>query len=139
MLLRSGRLDVTALASLINAKQTDESGADGPRIFFRSPYMQFFLGFSGYSSKVPFDPSMMVHFRKRFSDEGLRHINELVVQRGKEMLIEAAASQSHDDDDSSGDGKDDGDQLSLDSLIKPADWPEGKNWGTLRVAPLRVV
>ena len=26
-------------------------------------YMQFFLGFSGYSSKVPFDPSMMVHFR----------------------------------------------------------------------------
>jgi len=25
--------------------------------------MQFFLGFSGYSSKVPFDPSMMVHFR----------------------------------------------------------------------------
>jgi IS5 family transposase len=26
-------------------------------------YMQFFLGFSGYYSKVPFDPSMMVHFR----------------------------------------------------------------------------
>lgn len=27
-----------------------------------NPYMQFFLGFSGYSNKVPFDPSMMVHF-----------------------------------------------------------------------------
>jgi hypothetical protein len=26
-------------------------------------YMQFFLGFAGYSSKVPFNPSMMVHFR----------------------------------------------------------------------------
>jgi hypothetical protein len=25
--------------------------------------MQFFLGFAGYSSKAPFDPSMMVHFR----------------------------------------------------------------------------
>ncbi|CAK6701891.1 hypothetical protein IFHNHDMJ_03260 [Synechococcus sp. CBW1107] len=36
--MRSGRLDVIALASLINAKQSDESGADGPRIFFRSPY-----------------------------------------------------------------------------------------------------
>ena len=59
---------------------------------------------------------MMDHFRKRFSDEDLRQINELVVQRGKEMLIEAAATQSHDD--SSGDDKDDGDQLSLDSLIK---------------------
>jgi hypothetical protein len=26
-------------------------------------YMQFFLGFAGYSSKAPFDPSMMLHFR----------------------------------------------------------------------------
>ncbi len=41
-------------------------------------YMQFFLGFAAYSSKAPFDPSMMVHFRKRFSDEDLRWINELV-------------------------------------------------------------
>jgi hypothetical protein len=49
------------------------------------------------------------------------------------MLIEAAASQSHGDDESSGDDKDDGDQLSLDSLIKPADWPAGKNWGTLSI------
>uniref|UniRef100_UPI001C2139FC IS5 family transposase n=1 Tax=Synechococcus sp. CCY 9618 TaxID=2815602 RepID=UPI001C2139FC len=96
-----------------------------------NPYMQFFLGFSGYSSKVPFDPSMMVHFRKRFSDEDLRHIKELVVQRDKEKLIEAAAAQTHDD--SSGDDKDNGDQLLLDSLVKPADWPEGKNWGTLSI------
>ena len=63
--------------------------------------------------------------------EDLRHIKELLVQRGKEMLIEAAASLSHGDDDSSGDDQDDGDQLSLDSQIRPADWPEGKNWGTL--------
>lgn len=26
-------------------------------------YMQFFLGYSGYTSKVPCDPSMMVYFR----------------------------------------------------------------------------
>ncbi len=26
-------------------------------------YMQFFLGCAGYSSKAPFAPSMMVHFR----------------------------------------------------------------------------
>lgn len=45
-------------------------------------YMQFLLGFAGCSSKAPFDPSMMVHFRKRFSDEDLRWINELVVERG---------------------------------------------------------
>ena len=26
--------------------------------------MQFFLGVTGYSSKAPFEPSMMVHFRR---------------------------------------------------------------------------
>jgi hypothetical protein len=25
-------------------------------------YIQIFLGVAGYSSKIPFDPSMMVHF-----------------------------------------------------------------------------
>lgn len=94
--------------------------------------MQFFLGFSGYSSKVPFDPSMMVHFRKRYSDDDLRRINELVVQRGKEMLAEVISSQP-DEDDSDDGYSGNGEQLSIDDFIKPADWPEGKNWGTLTI------
>ena len=60
--------------------------------------MQFFLGFSGHSNKAPFDPSMMVHSRKRFSDEDLQHINELVVQRGKDKLLEALAQKADDDE-----------------------------------------
>ena len=60
-------------------------------------YIQYFLGFAGYSNKAPFDPSMMVHFRKRFSDEDLKRINELVVQRGKAMLIEAIMDDSDGD------------------------------------------
>ena len=28
-----------------------------------NPYLQVFLGFAGYSTKAPFDLSMMVHFR----------------------------------------------------------------------------
>jgi IS5 family transposase len=43
---------------------TDEETVDQIR---ENAYMQFFLGSSGYSSKAPFDPSMMVHFCKRFS------------------------------------------------------------------------
>jgi len=50
-------------------------------------YMQLILGFAGYSSKSPFDPSMMVHLRKRISEVDLR-INELIAKRGKAMLIE---------------------------------------------------
>jgi ppGpp synthetase/RelA/SpoT-type nucleotidyltranferase len=32
---------------------------------------------------------MMVHFRKRFSEEDLKRINELIAERGKAMVIEA--------------------------------------------------
>jgi hypothetical protein len=95
-------------------------------------YIQFFLGFAGYSNKAPFDPSMMVHFRKRFSDEDLKRINQLVVQRGKEMLIETVMN-AEDDNDSDNQEPGAGDQLTLDDFIKPADWPEGKNWGTLSI------
>jgi hypothetical protein len=95
-------------------------------------YMQFFLGFAGYSSKSPFDPSMMVHFRKRFSEKDLKRINELIAERGKAMVIEAMSSFP-DDDDSEDPGADAVNQISLDDFVKPADWPEGKNWGTLTI------
>jgi hypothetical protein len=95
-------------------------------------YMQFLLGFFGYSSKAPFDPSMMVHFRKRFSEEDLERINELIAERGKAMVIEAVSALP-DDDDFDALGADGGTQLSLDDFVKPADWLEGKNWGTLTI------
>jgi len=44
---------------------------------------------------------MMVHFRKRFSEEVLKRINELVAERFKAMGIEALSSLQ--DDDKSGD------------------------------------
>jgi hypothetical protein len=34
----------------------------------------------------------MVHFRKRFSEEDLMRINELIAERGKAMVIEAVSS-----------------------------------------------
>ena len=108
---------------------TDEETVEQIR---ENAYMQFFLGFAGYSNKPPFDPSMMVHFRKRFSKEELNRINELIAQRGKAMVIEAM-SACQADDNTDDPGADPGSQLSLDDLVKPADWPEGKNWGTLTI------
>lgn len=108
---------------------TDEETVEQIR---ENAYMQFFLGFAGYSSKAPFDPSMMVHFRKRFSEEELRRVNELIAERGKAMVIEAIA-RLPDDDDPDDPDDDAGNQLSLDNLVKPADWPEGKPWGTLTI------
>jgi hypothetical protein len=108
---------------------TDEETVEQIR---ENAYMQFFLGFAGYSSKAPFDSSMMVHFRKRFSKEDLKRINELITERGKAMVMEAVASLP-DDDDSDGPDADSGKQISLDDFVKPADWPKGKNWGTLTI------
>jgi hypothetical protein len=108
---------------------TDEETVEQIR---ENAYMQLFLGFAGYSSNAPFDPSMMVHFRKRFSEEDLNRINELIAERGKAMVMEAVGSLP-DDDDSDDPDSDAGNQLSLDDLVKPADWPEGKNWGTLTI------
>ena len=74
----------------------------------------------------------MVHCRKRFSGEDLKRINALVAEQGKAMLI-AAVSSLPDDADSDDPGAEAGNQLSTDDFVKPADWPEGKNWGTLTI------
>jgi hypothetical protein len=48
------------------------------------------------------------------------------------MAMEAVST--HRDDDGSDDpGAGPGNQITLDVFVKPADWPEGKNWGTLTI------
>ena len=36
-----------------------------------NPYLQFFIGLERFQTEPPFDPSMMVHFRKRFPAESM--------------------------------------------------------------------
>ena len=48
------------------------------------------------------------------------------------MVMEALTSLPNDDDSDDPDA-DAGKQLSIDELVKPEDWPEGKNWGTLTI------
>ncbi len=43
-----------------------------------NPYMQYFLGLREFHSEPLFDPSMMVHFRKRFPVEEVAKINEFI-------------------------------------------------------------
>jgi IS5 family transposase len=91
-------------------------------------YLQFILCFSGYSNKAPFDPSMMVHVRKRFSEEDLKRNNELIAKRGK-ALVNKAMSSLQVGDTSDDPGADGGIQISIEYFVRPAYWPEGKNWG----------
>ncbi len=92
---KSVRLSFGALFLKQRPGLTDEETVEQ---ILENSYMEFFLGISGYSNKAPFDPSMMVHFRKRFSQEDLKRINELIAERGKAMVIEAMSSMNDDDD-----------------------------------------
>jgi IS5 family transposase len=68
---------------------------------------------------------MRGNFRKRFSQEDLKRINELIAKRGKAMVMGAFMARKGDNDPDDP-GANAGDQLSLEDLVKPADWPEGK-------------
>ena len=42
-------------------------------------YMQYFIGYSSFSSESPFDPSLFVEFRKRLGIEQINQINEKIL------------------------------------------------------------
>ena len=56
-----------------NENLTDESTVE---YISENPYMQYFLGLQEFTSEALFDPSMMVHFRKRFPAERIEEINK---------------------------------------------------------------
>lgn len=74
----------------------------------------------------------MVHFHKLFSEEDLKQINELIAERDNIMVMKAVSKLPDDDDSDDSDAKA-GNQLSLGDLEMPADWSEGKNWGSLTI------
>jgi len=43
-----------------------------------NPYMQYFLGLHEFQAEPLFDPSMMVHFCKRFPADKMEEINKLI-------------------------------------------------------------
>ena len=49
-----------------------------------NPYLQYFCGYPGYDDeRPPFDPSLMVYFRKRLAPEVLGEINEMILRDAK--------------------------------------------------------
>ena len=74
-----------------------------------NPYMQYFCGMKEYSREMPFTPSLMVTFRKRFDAQVLGEINEMLFSR------ERADDESEDDDDRPNKGT-----LIMDATCAPA-------------------
>ena len=65
-----------------------------------NPYLQYFCGYEGYDdSRLPFDPSLMVYFRKRLTPEIIGEINEMIL---REAVTEEDDSDNDDDDPNNG-------------------------------------
>ncbi|NLX92959.1 MAG: IS5 family transposase [Clostridiales bacterium] len=60
-----------------------------------TPYLQFFCGLPGFTLERPFDPSLMVYFRKRLTVEILKEVNEMVIEKAVGNKVK------NDDDDQS--------------------------------------
>ena len=64
-----------------------------------NPYLQYFCGYPGYDDeKLPFDPSLMVYFRKRLTPEVLGEINEMIVRDAKNRQEKEVKSKDDGDD-----------------------------------------
>lgn len=73
-----------------------------------NPYLQYFCGYTAYDdSKLPFDPSLMVYFRKRLTPEVLGELNEMIL-----------AAQHADDSDDNDDGN--GGTMIVDATCAPS-------------------
>ncbi len=73
-----------ALGALIIKEKLGVSDRETVEQIRENPYLQYFIGQLSYSNEVPFDPSLLVHFRQRISAELVNQVNLEVVRRLRE-------------------------------------------------------
>ena len=83
-----------ALGALIIKEKCGYSDRETVAQIRENPYLQYFLGFEEFKTKVPFDPSLMVHFRKRLGVDEIIDINEMICK-----VKNSDENDSDDDDD----------------------------------------
>jgi IS5 family transposase len=107
-----------ALGSLIIKERLGTTDRETLLQIAENPYLQYFLGFSEYKDEVPFDHSLMTHFRKRFDKDKLREINESIVRNA---LQQDEQSQDKTPDDNDDDKPSNKGKLIVDATCTPAD------------------
>ncbi len=56
-------------------------------------YMQYFIGYSGFSNEAPFDSSLFVEIRKRLGSEQINEINEKIYQLSQKKQDENSSNK----------------------------------------------
>jgi IS5 family transposase len=68
-----------AIGAIIIKHMCDLSDRETVQQIQENVYMQYFIGYSGFSDEPVFDPSLFVDLRKRFGVEQLNEINETIM------------------------------------------------------------
>jgi hypothetical protein len=113
-----------ALGALIIKERLGTSDEETVEQIRENPYLQYFLGYKEYRDEQPFDPSMFVHFRKRFSKSRLSKLNEVISQKALEEVKKASENKSSsrkNDDDPDGESGSNQGKLIIDATCTPAD------------------
>lgn len=93
---KESRIAIGALIIKERLGVTDEETVAQIR---ENPFLQYFLGLHEYLRKDLFDPSMMVHFRKRISPETLEKINLALISRARGQVIPSRDSPAQPPDE----------------------------------------
>ncbi len=116
-----------ALGALIIKEHLGTSDRETVEQIQESPYLQYFLGLPGFTSKAPFEASMFVHFRKRLNQELVGRINDRIVLNlmPKQQKTKPGEETAEDSSTADADGKLESPQnrgkLILDASCAPAD------------------
>lgn len=73
-----------ALGALIIKEKLQVSDREVVEQIRETPYLQYFIGLEGYEDREPFDPSMLVHFRKRLDGQLIQKTNEILFKEHRE-------------------------------------------------------
>ena len=113
-----------ALGTLIIKERLGLSDEETVEQIRENPFLQYFLGFKDYNDEKPFDSSMLVHFRKRLSND---LVCQLIEQVNHNALEQTKSKSEKDDDSDDTDGgpanaqKKNKGKLLIDATCTPAD------------------
>jgi len=120
-----------ALGALIIKEKLGISDRETVEQIRENPYMQYFIGHSSYSNELPFDPSLLVHFRQRISPNLINKVNERMVE--KMRSITPVKHEKKKDSDAKHESPNRG-KLIIDATCAPADITYPTDLGLLNKA-----
>ncbi|MEG4026627.1 IS5 family transposase [Microcoleus sp. S13C4] len=121
-----------ALGALIIKEKLGISDRETVEQIRENPYLQYFIGHSSYSNELPFDPSLLVHFRQRISPNLINKVNERMVEKMRSITPVKHEKKKKDSDakhESPNRGK-----LIIDATCAPADITYPTDLGLLNKA-----